>query len=362
MLNIESIVSIPNKCQEFFKSYNRVIPIILFGAGGGCSNAAKMFLSHEIMPQTICDNDSKKWGRFYEDIPITSLYDAIMRYEDFNIFVSAPNNAHDIIPDLRQKVGEDKIYFFDADTRIDLQSYKKYLLENKDFINSLFQSFKDTLSKQVLENMLKGWISCDYKYFEEIYSSPQYFPKDIFQLSQYETFLDIGAYTGDSIEEFIRQTDCKYKRIIAIEPNLDCKDKLDSIKNQYRDIDVIYNGVFNKSDKILFDNTGIKSTAHFCLDKQDSSIEKCVEVYTIDSLIKEKVTFIKMDIEGLELQALEGAKDLIKEYRPKLAISVYHKTDDIVEIPKFVQNLNLDYTLYLRHHSWYTGETVLYAI
>ena len=69
-----------------------------------------------------------------------------------------------------------------------------------------------------------------------------------------------------------------------------------------------------------------------------------------------------MDIEGAELEALKGAEETIKRYRPKLAICVYHKPEDIVEIPKYILNINPDYKLYLRHYSDNAGETVLYAI
>ena len=69
-----------------------------------------------------------------------------------------------------------------------------------------------------------------------------------------------------------------------------------------------------------------------------------------------------MDIEGAELEALKGAKETIKRNHPKLAICVYHKPEDIVDIPKFILELDPEYKLYLRHYSDNAGETVLYAI
>ena len=73
------------------------------------------------------------------------------------------------------------------------------------------------------------------------------------------------------------------------------------------------------------------------------------------------VTFIKMDVEGAELKALYGAEKIIKANRPKLAICLYHKPEDIIEIPEYIINLGLDYSLYIRHQSFCTGETILYA-
>lgn len=74
------------------------------------------------------------------------------------------------------------------------------------------------------------------------------------------------------------------------------------------------------------------------------------------------MTFIKMDIEGAELEALHGCRDTIIKYRPKLAICVYHKPEDIIEIPSYIHEIVPEYKLYLRHHSKDLSETVLYAL
>ena len=81
-----------------------------------------------------------------------------------------------------------------------------------------------------------------------------------------------------------------------------------------------------------------------------------------DLLGGRKVTFLKMDIEGSELAALRGAERIIREQRPKLAICVYHKPEDMWEIPSFILSCHPDYKLYLRHHSMLADETVLYAV
>lgn len=87
-----------------------------------------------------------------------------------------------------------------------------------------------------------------------------------------------------------------------------------------------------------------------------------IETVALDEFLHgERVTFIKMDIEGVELDALKGAVRIIKEQKPKLAISVYHKADDIIEIPKLIMEMRPDYKLYLRHYSMLANEMVLYA-
>lgn len=89
-----------------------------------------------------------------------------------------------------------------------------------------------------------------------------------------------------------------------------------------------------------------------------------VDVAAIDDIVdpEDKITFIKMDVEGAELESLKGAKRTIQRDYPKLAICIYHKPEDMVTIPTYIKKLVPEYKLYIRHHTYHTEETVLYAI
>ena len=92
--------------------------------------------------------------------------------------------------------------------------------------------------------------------------------------------------------------------------------------------------------------------------------ETCIEVMPIDEAVdlSERVTFIKMDVEGSELEALKGARRTIVRDKPKLAICIYHKPEDMLTLPWYIKSLVPEYKLYLRHHSVMATETVLYAM
>ncbi len=77
---------------------------------------------------------------------------------------------------------------------------------------------------------------------------------------------------------------------------------------------------------------------------------------------EDKVTFIKLDIEGSELEALRGAEKIIRRDKPRLAISIYHKPQDYFEIPLYIRGLVPEYKLYIRHHKFNKNDTVLYAV
>jgi len=87
-----------------------------------------------------------------------------------------------------------------------------------------------------------------------------------------------------------------------------------------------------------------------------------IRTMPIDRVAREKVTFIKMDVEGAELESLMGAHDTILRDRPKLAVCIYHKYEDMVRIPLYIKSLAPDYRLYVRHYSNNASETVLYAV
>ena len=101
--------------------------------------------------------------------------------------------------------------------------------------------------------------------------------------------------------------------------------------------------------------------SHIALQDAGSS-GKRVEVVRLDDAVDDGVTYIKMDIEGAELNALAGCQETIRTNRPKLAICVYHRPSDYFEIPRLIHLMRPDYRLYLRQHSPFNIDTVLYAV
>ena len=91
-------------------------------------------------------------------------------------------------------------------------------------------------------------------------------------------------------------------------------------------------------------------------------ISKAKIVRLDDELANERVSLVKMDIEGSEAAAIKGCEKLIKKYKPALAICVYHKVTDLWELPLLIKSFVPEYKLYLRHHSKTQIETVLYAV
>lgn len=184
----------------------------------------------------------------------------------------------------------------------------------------------------------------------------QYF--DLFLPEDEEVFVDAGAYNGDTIFDFLEWCQGKEYRIYSLEP---LEHMCEFVKKRLREnnisnVHMIMCAAWCKEEELNFVDRG-----------DGSSIEERggfkVKGNSIDNIVgKDKVTFIKLDIEGAELEALKGASTTIRENHPKLAICIYHKPFDILEIGKYILSLYPDYKLYVRHYSLTMCETVLYAI
>jgi FkbM family methyltransferase len=182
---------------------------------------------------------------------------------------------------------------------------------------------------------------------------------DVFEPQEEEYIIDCGAFNGETEWMFFNWGSSKIKKIYALE--LDPVNK-NTCLNYYENkglmpiIDFINKGVSNTNCAIRIENSSIGSSGSHI---GEGSV--MAEVVKLDDLIKGKVTFIKMDIEGAELDALNGAEKIIKTQKPRLAICVYHKPSDIYEIPSYLLSIVPEYKFIVRHYSSYSWETVLYA-
>lgn len=246
------------------------------------------------------------------------------------------------------------------------QSFKKpsvLMIETKEFfkshendVNFNLSLLSDEASKNIYKNIIKFRCTHDLKCFPEYNDKNQYFVKDIVPKRNDYVFVDGGAYTGDTVMQFLSFCDMKFKKIVCFEPDPENINALQKNCEGIKDIEIIKKGMWSET-----------TTLSFFQDQSASKISEIGEVkIDVTSIDKEEVcsdaNFLKMDIEGAELMALEGAKNTIKRNCPVLAICIYHSNEDMIEILKWINDLGLDYKYYIRHHSFDVHDTVLYAI
>lgn len=237
---------------------------------------------------------------------------------------------------------------------------RDYYEENFEMFLQTYEWLADEKSKKTMEDYLTGHIELTEFPMMEVWKQEdvddQYFPEDIIRMSEREIFVDCGAYTGDTLESFLGRVD-HYERYYALEPDVrrfsQQKEQINSEKLVHIPV-----GAWDKKDRLYF------STDHECGEIGDAENGNYIEVNALDNLIEEeeKVSFIKMDIEGAELPALNGAEKIIQRHKPKLAVCVYHKREDLITIPQYIKSIVPEYKFYLRVHFPYASELVLYGV
>ncbi len=226
---------------------------------------------------------------------------------------------------------------------------------NKNRYEAMYNLLEDEKSKEVFTKVINFKISFDLGFMNGFTNDHegQYFDKDILPEIKDICFVDGGAYVGDTIPSIIKYFP-DYKKIYAIEPN-----NL-HINIAKRD--------FGHTKNIEFINCGLGSCEELTplsVDKNQNNCDhnyQATNINSIDNLVKEKIDFIKLDIEGAEQDAIDGAKESIKKYKPVLAICIYHKAEDWYKIPEKILSMHSDYKVYLRHYMEGIFESVLYFI
>ncbi len=251
--------------------------------------------------------------------------------------------------------------------------------EHVDDIRWLYDVVQDYRSKKMIYGLVKFWLELDFGYKNMIKEGcfDDYFDLDVFRgrVSEQEVFVDCGAYTGDTAIAFYNNYEkCKTMYLYDMKPvNLEkAKEKLEHHS------EIIYRvagvGSCEQSGTIItLQNT---ETSTFSLTGYDTAVdpeakgidadELNVEIVAIDDDIKEKISFLKMDIEGYEVNAIMGARKHILNDHPKLAICLYHHYEHLWEIPKLIHSITPDYKFYLRYNGDINGvmasEYVLLAV
>lgn len=245
----------------------------------------------------------------------------------------------------------------------ELYNRAKSLKEHIDDYIWFYEKLEDYRSKKTLFAILNNWYQFDFDTLNTSRETnyPHYFDLDLINSNKEEVIVDLGAYTGDTILEYFNYYGTEnYKKIYCYEITNESFKILKNNLSHYQNIEFIKKAASDKVEKLYFHKNNIDYSAN--LISKDG--EEIIEGTTIDKDIKEKITMIKMDIEGSEQKALIGAKNHIINEHPKLLISVYHNHEDLWKIPKMIIEMCQKYKLYLRYYgnNIFPTEIVLIAI
>lgn len=227
----------------------------------------------------------------------------------------------------------------------------------------LYDHMEDYRSKKTLYAILNNWYEFDFITLSECIETnyKHYFDLDLIKCNKHEVFVDLGAYIGDTIIDYIKEYGINnYKKIYCYETTPESCYILKKNLEFYPNIVINGKAVLDKPSKVYLNKCDASPSANTVT--KEGNIE--VEATSLDLDIKEKITMIKMDIEGSEQDALKGCKKHIQKSHPKLLISVYHNHEDLWKIPIMIEEMSDKYKFYLRYYgnNIFPTEIVLIAV
>lgn len=313
----------------------------------------------------------KEMGISYFGYTVQSVYEAEKLFPKETVFLLCSVNWNDYINRLKGK-GFSNIFSLRllcrANQENEYSNYYKNVLAvmgveaydgkmYKEKIQKVMTLLADEDSKVTMKHVLelRKTRKDDWWFAGESIADgdPLYFEREFLHFNSKEAYLDVGPQDGGTIIDFINRVHNRFKKVYAWEIG---EDSLKVLRQKFVDnrIEILPYGAWHENVQMgVVGSNGGRSVSN-----QGKQTVLCKR---IDDVIHEPITMIKMDIEGAEMNALIGAKETIKKYKPKLAISVYHKYEDIWELPLFIHELVPEYKLYIRHHRTTQNDTVLYA-
>lgn len=333
------------------------LPLVLFGKSGVVNQ--KYFDQIRVPLHFICDNNPEKWGTELWGLKVIGPDQLQNIYTAYNVLILVPFE-HQIVPQLRQlPVAPHEI--FRLDLYFEEEDSADFFQAAEQRIEKIGGCLNDRLSQDTYEAVIRYRINRDPELLSKVAlpRPSQYFPDTLDGtpfLHSNEIFVDAGAFTGDSATRFRGVVQGKYQAIYAFEPDSENYNALLENTKEMPNVFCARAAVSAKRETLHFYSEDSSS-------RTDASGTRVVSADSLDHLLEGvPVTYLKMDVEGMECPALRGARKVIQTYRPKLAICAYHSNSDMIRVPELILELNPEYKLYFRHYSNALVETVCYAI
>lgn len=359
--------------NDSFNSINRVKnagTVAVFGLGTYFREAfASQKIKEKYNVTVLCDNDPEKWGKYYEGLKCVSPKE-LQTYENV-IAIIMIGNSLSVEKQLRELgISYVKHTSLMLDAIMGMETDGEWFLSQREDILSVYDMLSDEASKRLYAQCLAKRLATDVTDFEwdELYCREKhYFNDNYYKITDNEVYVDCGAYIGDSVLDFCNYVKA-YDKIYAFEMD---GENFAAMSNNLKGRNSIFQynyGVWSCDKELEYgigtsDNEPMEGISVFKKEEGKNNHIRTVKVKALDSLLSgEKVTFLKMDIEGAEIEAIKGARRIIFEQKPKLAICLYHRTSDFWQIPLLLHEINPEYHFAIMHHSKEETDTILYAV
>ena len=334
---------------------NSSLPVAVYGTGNGADRVFAEFERLGIAPSAVIASDGFVRNREFHGFRVKSVSQLENELGDFTVAVAFAGGIPEVVSGVRALAGRHRVIMPSVPVWGDSIFNKDFLKAHSAELEAAYSLLADGQSRAVFESIVDFQITGDLSVIASCESEADE-AFELLDLGADESFLDLGAYRGDTVQDFLGRVK-KYKKITAVEPNEKTFKKLKtacaSLKNcclvnkavWFEDCTLSFNGEAGRGGSIGGDTP--------------------IEAVCIDSLASQfgDFTYIKCDCEGAEREALAGGAGLISRKKPKLCIAAYHRSEDIFALANQIHSLNGEYKIYLRHHPHLTlWDTNLYCI
>lgn len=324
-------------------------PIVLYGMGNGADKILDWCEAKGVQVAGVFASDDFVRGQSFRGFKVAKYSEMVERYEDFLLVIAFASESPQVIanfytlasrhetvaPHLPLFAGEEVVTF-------------AWLAQYEEKLQFVYDRLADDKSRAVFADMLNYKLSGKLEYLSHNVTEREADCRELFAFGQAETYLDLGAYNGDTVSEFLRFTGGAYQEVIAVEPDVKNFKKLTKFKENagLKNLELVNKGIWKEADELLFSNSGGRQSTLATGGKV------AVAVDSIDHILGARsVSYIKMDVEGVEYEALEGGAVHIGETMPKLFVAAYHHDADLWRLPQLIWQL-APYKVYLRRHPY----------
>ncbi|MBR6675784.1 MAG: FkbM family methyltransferase [Clostridia bacterium] len=322
-------------------------PIFLYGTGNGADKILDVCRRFNIPVEGVFASSDFVRNRTFRDMPVQSIEMIREKYgDDFVVLLAFGTTLSSVVENIKAVAERHTLFIPEVPLYgTELFTYE-YYTEHLSEIESACELFADEESRKVYEDMIGFRLSGEPKLLANAESMALSY-EDILGGESYSCAIDCGAYKGDSTEMMARVL--SPERIIAVEPDPKTYLKLSAYAENetLTEVKAVNAAVGKETGTVEFMSSASRGSGKEGISK--SAKCKTVPLLTVDEIAKgEKVDLLKLDVEGDEADAIEGALETIKRCCPAMAVSVYHRTEDIFSLTKKINELLPDHDLYLR--------------
>lgn len=353
----DCIIKEEQSVWEFLK--NSKEPVYIYGMGNGGDKVLSLFNDFGIKCSGVLASDDFVRGQSFGGFKVQKLSQAQALHKKLVVAVTFGTQLPAVMEHIKNIAKENVVVVPTVPVFGNVIVDRAFLENNSSSIKKAYDLLQDDFSKEVFENILNFNYSGKLPYLWQCESGKKEVFDNIIKLNHNEKYLDLGAYRGDTIQEFLQHSGGQYSSITALEPDIKTYKKLCEYGKALHSTALLQQGIYSDCGTVCFDSQGGRNST-----LQTGKGGTQVQVTTIDALCESGgVTYIKMDVEGAEKSALLGGVNTLQKYKPKLNIAAYHTFGDLFNLILQVNMINHNYKFYLRHHPYIPAwDTNLYCV